>query len=121
LNSPPIGGGRLVPSGVVTTLTACPAAKNEYCPPGIDAISHFPQVPLLYQLAEPKQRWFTERHQARVARIFLRVMFLLYELYIGGESLIITMIYRCSSMTQFVEINLHQNLSRLPINWSIPP
>jgi hypothetical protein len=30
------------------------------------------------------------------------------------------MIYRCSSMTQFVEINLHQNLSRLPINWSIP-
>jgi hypothetical protein len=50
LKSPGIAGGTPSPNGVVTTLTACPVAKNEYCPPGIDAISHFPQMPLRYQL-----------------------------------------------------------------------
>jgi len=40
----------LVPSDVVTTLTACPAAKNEYCPPGTDAISRFFRMLLWYQL-----------------------------------------------------------------------
>src|ERR1700745_3310760 len=39
LNRPGMGGGRLLPSVVVTTLTCWPpCAKALYCPPGIDAI-----------------------------------------------------------------------------------
>jgi hypothetical protein len=33
-----IGEGKPWPSGVSTTLTGLPSAKNEYCPPGTDAI-----------------------------------------------------------------------------------
>src|ERR1700747_3022316 len=41
LNSPAMGGGRLLPSVVMTTVTCCPPwAKALYWPPGIDAIIH---------------------------------------------------------------------------------
>src|SRR5438034_5615896 len=71
LNLPSTGGGRFVPSGVVATLTACPPAKNVYCPPGIDAISRFPRMSLRDLLERTvKRQWLRERHQQRLQRNF---------------------------------------------------
>jgi hypothetical protein len=66
---------------VVTTLTACPAAKKEYCPPGIDAISHFPQVPLQYQLAATVSAIGLEKDTSLVYREIFREQFLCYAGY----------------------------------------
>src|ERR1700736_1815476 len=71
LNWPRTGGGRFVPSGVVTTLTACPPAKNEYCPPEIDAIYGLPRMALRdLLLPNLKCQWLRERHQQRRQRNF---------------------------------------------------
>src|SRR5260370_16003681 len=55
LNMPAMAGGRLLPSGVVMTLTFSPVAKNEYCPPGIDGISRSPTIRRCASYVRPQE------------------------------------------------------------------
>src|SRR5271166_5120161 len=99
LKSPCIGGGRLVPSDVVTTLTACPAAKNVYCPPGIDAISRFPRMPLRYQLRASLGADGLEKDTGHMFHEVFREQFLCYtQLLRARRKAYYIMIYRYSPM-----------------------
>jgi len=84
---------------VVTTLTACPAAKNVYCPPGIDAICRFPRIALRYQLHANLDANGLEKDTSIVFHEVFREQFRCYaQLLNARRETYYMMIYRYSTM-----------------------